>query len=96
MSSIVVYGAYTYFSGVLIFDIYIYELFNLLFAASPIIAFALFDYEYSARQSLSVNYKEIYAPGMTNEHFNQTEYFLTIGRGFIYGFIGLIMVFFLL
>lgn len=57
MSSVVVYGAFTYFSGVLIFDIYMYELFNLLFAALPIIAFALFDYEYSAKQSMNVKYK---------------------------------------
>jgi len=62
----------------------------------PIIAFALFDYEYNARQSLSINYKEIYMPGINNEEFNQTVYFLTIGRGFIYGFIGLLMIFFLL
>jgi len=32
-------------------------LFNLLFAALPIIAFALFDYEYNAKQSLNVKYK---------------------------------------
>lgn len=96
VSSVVVYGAFTYFSGVLIFDIYLYELFNLLFAALPIISFALFDYEYSAKQSVSVKYKEIYKPGVNNDEFNQTVYFLTIGRGFIYGLIALLTVFFLL
>jgi len=49
VSSVVVYGAYTYFSGVIIFDIYMYELFNLCFAAIPIISFALFDNEYNYR-----------------------------------------------
>lgn len=73
-----------------------YELFNLLFAAVPIIAFALFDYEYSARQSINVKYKEIYKTGVNNEEFNQTVYFITIGRGFIYGLVALIVVFFLL
>ena len=33
---------------------------------------------------------------MNNDEFNQTVYFLTIGRGFIYGLIALLMVFFLL
>ena len=69
------YGAFTYFSGVLIFEIYMYELLNLLFAALPIFAFALFDYEYSARQSLNIKYKEIYKPGVNNDEFNQTVYF---------------------
>ena len=57
VSAVVVYGAYTYFSGVVIYDIYMYELFNLIFAAIPIIALSLFDYEYSAKQSLNVKYK---------------------------------------
>jgi phospholipid-transporting ATPase len=96
VSSVIVYGAFTYFSGVLIFDIYLYEMFNLLFAACPIIAFALFDYEYSAKQSLNAKYKEIYKPGVNNDEFNQTVYFLTIGRGFIYGLVALLAVFFLL
>jgi phospholipid-transporting ATPase len=96
VSSVIVYGAFTYFSGVLIFDIYLYEMFNLLFAACPIIAFALFDYEYSAKQSLNAKYKEIYKSGVNNDEFNQTVYFLTIGRGFIYGLVALLAVFFLL
>ncbi len=57
VSSVIVYGAFTFFSGVLIFDIYMYELFNLLFAAQPVIAFALLDYEYDAKESMNVKYK---------------------------------------
>ncbi len=45
---------------------------------------------------MNVKYKEIYKAGVNNEEFNQTVYFMTIGRGFLYGFITLVCVFFLL
>lgn len=47
MASVITYGAYSYFSAVIIFDIYSYELFNAFFAALPIMIYAIFDEEYN-------------------------------------------------
>lgn len=54
VSSVIVYGIFTYFSGVIIFDIYMYELFNVFFAAVPIIAYAVFDEEYTSKESFEM------------------------------------------
>jgi len=40
---VITYGAYSYFSAVVIFDIYGYELFNAIYAALPIVIYAIFD-----------------------------------------------------
>lgn len=46
VAAVITYGAYSYFSAVVIFDIYNYELFNALYAALPIVIYAIFDEEY--------------------------------------------------
>jgi hypothetical protein len=43
VATVITYGAYSYFSAVVIFDIYNYELFNALYAAMAIVIFAIFD-----------------------------------------------------
>jgi phospholipid-transporting ATPase len=43
VASVIAYGAYSYFSAVVIFDIYNYELFNAFYAALPIVIYAIFD-----------------------------------------------------
>ena len=47
MSAVIIYGAYSYFSAVVIYDVYMYELFNVFFASVPIIVYAVFDEEYT-------------------------------------------------
>ena len=43
VACVITYGAYSYFSAVVIFDIYNYELFNALYAAMAILIYAIFD-----------------------------------------------------
>lgn len=90
----IIYGAYSYFSAVVIYDVYMYELFNVFFASVPIIVYAVFDEEYTYEQSKK--YSDIYRPGLQNDEFNQNVYYQNIGRGIIYGFISIIMVFMVL
>lgn len=47
VAAVISYGAYSYFSAVVIFDIYSYELFNAFYAALPIMIYAIFDEEYT-------------------------------------------------
>jgi hypothetical protein len=51
VASIVAFGAYTYFSGVMIFNVYLYELFNVIYSSWPIIIWAVFDEEYTYKES---------------------------------------------
>jgi len=43
VSSILTFGAFSYFSGVLIFNVYIYQLYNIYFTLLPIIVYAVLD-----------------------------------------------------
>ena len=58
VSCVIAYGAYSYFSGVVIFNVYFYELLNVVYASWPIIIFAVFDQQYTAKES--IKYYEIY------------------------------------
>ena len=65
VAAVIFYGAYSYFSAVVIFDIYSYELFNAFFAALPIMIYAIFDQEYTYEESLK--YPDLYEPGLHNK-----------------------------
>lgn len=43
VASTVAFGGFTYFSGVIIFNVYLYELFNVVYSSWPIIIWAVFD-----------------------------------------------------
>ena len=45
--SIIVYGGLSYFSGVVIYNVYLYELFNVIYSGWPIIVWAIFDEKYT-------------------------------------------------
>jgi len=40
------YGFYSVFSGVIFYDTFMYQLYNIFFTSLPIIYFSIFDYEY--------------------------------------------------
>lgn len=90
----ITYGAYSYFSAVVIFDIYNYELFNALYAAMAILIYAIFDEEYTWEQSKI--YSDIYRPGLTNAYFNTMVYFKNIGQGVLYGVLSILIIFMVL
>lgn len=43
-------GFFTFFSGIIIYDSYLYQFFNMLFAAMPIIVYAVYDQETSEQE----------------------------------------------
>jgi phospholipid-transporting ATPase len=94
VSSIVAFGAFSYFSGVVIFNVYIYELFNVIYSSWPIIIFAVFDEEYSHEDSNAYSY--LYASGINNEEFNQSVFLKEIGYSIFSGVLSLLVVFYLI
>ena len=94
MSAVIFYGAYSYFSAVVIYDIYAYELFNVFFAALPIMIYALFDQEYTYEESM--RYPDLYEAGPNNKYFNQIVYHKTILVGIGYGFVSVVAIFMVL
>ena len=94
VSAVVFYGSYSYFSGVVIFDIYAYELFNVFFATLPIIVYSIFDMEYSFEES--IKFPSLYSPGLQNSFFNEIVYYKNIGQGVLYGFFSIVTIFMVL
>lgn len=47
VSSVIAFGGFSYFSGVVLFNVYLYELLNVIYSSWPIIIYALFDEEYT-------------------------------------------------
>jgi magnesium-transporting ATPase (P-type) len=94
VSSIVAFGAFSYFSGVVIFNVYLYELFNVLYSSWPIIIYAVFDEEYTVKES--EKYLDLYAPGIHNEAFNQSVFLREIGYSIFNGLVSLLTVFYLI
>ena len=43
VGSVIFYGGFSYFSGVVLYNVYLYELLNVVYAGWPIIIYALFD-----------------------------------------------------
>lgn len=48
-STLVIYGGFSFFSGVVFFNAYIYQLYNVFYTSLPIILYALFDEEYTKK-----------------------------------------------
>ena len=62
------YGFINHFSSAMIYDPWIYQLYNVVFTSLPIIAYAIYDQEYSVRQTLAD--PQLYSVGLKNELFN--------------------------
>lgn len=63
-AAVIAFGGFSYFSGVVIFNVYLYELYNVIFTSWPIIIWAVFD----ERNNLQDSYRfpELYLPGIRN------------------------------
>ncbi len=88
---VIFYGGFSYFSGVVLYNVYLYELLNVVYAGWPIIIYALFDEEYT--HSESFKYYDLYKPGINNSHFSHSAFLKTIGMGLLYGLVTLLVVF---
>ncbi len=62
------YGFYNGMSGTILYEPFIFQFFNVFYAAIPIIIFAVFDQEYDS-QFLEKN-PEYYTPGIKDNYFN--------------------------
>lgn len=90
VASTVAFGGFTYFSGVMIFNVVLYELFNVIYSSWPIILWAVFDEEHSFKESTES--PELYAPGITNAHFNQSRFLRSIGSAILFGVSSLLVI----
>lgn len=64
------YGFYSAFSGQTIYEAYIYQCYNIVFTAFPIIWFALFDKEVREERLLQEP-KEFYVIGLKSQCFGR-------------------------
>ena len=62
--TIIAYGGFSYFSGVVFFNSFIYQLYNVFYTSLPIILYALFDEEYTRKESYHTY--NLYEPGINN------------------------------
>ena len=90
VASTVAFGGFTYFSGVIIFNVYLYELFNVVYSSWPIIIWAVFDEEYTFKEASEQ--PDLYAPGITNNHFNQTVFLKNIGFAILFGVVTMLLI----
>jgi phospholipid-transporting ATPase len=62
------FGFYSFFSGTTIYDVYLYQLYNVIFTGMPIIWFAVFDWEYPKEEFMK--HPRHYKIGLENIFFN--------------------------
>lgn len=65
---IFMYGFVSFFSGTVIYDVYMYQLYNVIFTGLPIIWFAVFDWEYDKAQLM--RQPKLYRIGLEDVFFN--------------------------
>ena len=80
-------GIVSYFSGQYIYDAYIYQLFNVVFACFPIIWFGIYDQEVS--YGILISDSRFYTQGIINKLFHSKRFWKWI----IYGIIQALFVF---
>ena len=73
------FAFYDGFSGVTLYDPFIFQLFNMFYAAMPIIIYALIDEEFSCE--FLVNNPKKYVQGIKNSLFNTSTFWLWIFFG---------------
>lgn len=64
-------GFFTFFSGIIIYDNYLYQLFNMSFAAAPIVIYAVYDKESDEEELYS-------APRFYNRGLERNYFFCSI------------------
>lgn len=69
------------FSGQILYDSFIFQLYNIFYASLPIMIYALLDEEYEGT-FLETN-PEYYHAGIRNEYFNYTRFWKWFGSAFI-------------
>lgn len=89
-----VLGFYSYFSGIPLYDSYIYQLYNLIFTSIPIIIYGIFDKD--AYYKRLENDVRMYFIGMRSLNFSLRKIVITIGSGIVQGIIILLGSVFLL
>lgn len=62
------YGFLDLFSGVLLYNTWLYNCYNAVFTAFPIMFYAIFDWEKTKLELMS--YPELYQIGLNNERFS--------------------------
>jgi phospholipid-transporting ATPase len=90
VAATVAFGGYSYFSGVMIFNVVLYELFNVVYSSWPIILWAVFDEEHSFKESTES--PALYSPGITNAHFNQSRFLRSVGSAILFGVTSLLVI----
>ena len=87
---------FSLFTGQMMYDAWIYQFFNLLYAALPIIIYALFDEEYPSKQSNYLEFKKkfpspletnplLYKLGFESQLFNSLQFWQWILSGTLHG-----------
>ena len=74
------YGTLSVFSAQSLYDSFLYQLYNILYASMPIIIYAVFDEEYRP-QILVNNQPNYYAQGLNDTLFNSKIFFLWVLNG---------------
>ncbi|KAL4432018.1 hypothetical protein ABPG74_017754 [Tetrahymena malaccensis] len=67
------YGFYNGFSAQFLYDLWIFQMYNIVFTSAPIVVFALFDKEYKGK-FLQQNPYPYYLGGILNEYFDKKTF----------------------
>lgn len=78
VTPIFMYGWLSFFSGVTIFNLWLYNFYNIIFTGLPIIWFAVFDFEYE--KEVLLRNPKLYRIGLDNVFFTPTVFW----RWFVY------------
>ena len=85
------YGFYSTFSGQTIFDKWLYQMYNVMFTAAPIVVFALLDREFE--RSEFKKRPELYKIGLTNACFSWSLFWAYMVKAMLNGAILLVVVY---
>lgn len=86
------FGFVSIFSGQSLYDPWIYQLFNIIFAFAPIVYYGCLDTEFS-HQYLINNSKILYRHGLENRHFNIFEFWKYLLISILQSFLIFLFVF---
>ena len=73
------YGFFSGFSGTSVFEEFSYQAYNILFTSLPIIAYAVFDKEYSSKRLIEST--QLYVQGMKDKLFNMMRFWIWFSIG---------------
>jgi phospholipid-transporting ATPase len=86
------FGMFSFFSGQMIYEAYVYQAFNILNTGVSIIFYALFDYEYS-KQDLKAK-PDLYKIGPSNIKFTNTKFVKWLLSGWFQAFVVFMLCFY--